>query len=55
MPVLFDANVTVSPEVAVALIENGAVPNDCPLSVPKVMVCEPCVTLNVCVTGVAAA
>ena len=55
IPVLFDAYATVSPELAVAVNPNGALPNGCPLNAPNAIVCVACATLNVRVTGVAAA
>jgi len=54
--VVVEANVTASPEVAVAPMVNGPAPNVRPLSAANRIVCTvgP-VTVKLCVTGVAAA
>ena len=54
---LFDANDTTKPELAIALKLSG-VPTVCVAIAPKVIVCTvftPAFTVNDCVTGVAAA
>ena len=55
-PVLFDINVTASPELAVALKANDGVAKRCRSgNTPNVIVCALPVTVNVCVTAGAAA
>ena len=51
---VMDANVTGSPAEDVAPIWNGGVPAATLLCGTKVMVCEPGVTVKLCVTAVAA-
>jgi hypothetical protein len=50
-----EANKTVSPELAVAEIVNGATPNETLLRGPNVIVCAPWPTVKLCVTEGAAA
>ena len=52
---VFDAKVTGSPELAVAVSVNGATPSVTVVSGPKVIVCDPWLTVKLLVTGVAAA
>ena len=51
----FDAKLTVNPELAVAVSESAEAGRVTVPGALNVIVCVPCVTLNVCVTGVAAA
>ena len=53
--VVFEAKLIASPELAVALIVNGATPKLTLLSAPKVMACNAGLTVKLRVTGVAAA
>ena len=55
IPMVVEAKLTASPELAVALIANGAVPKGWFASAPNVMVWLPAVTLKLCETEVAAA
>lgn len=53
--IVVETKLTVRPEDAVAVSENGATPNVTLLNVPNVIVCEPVTTMKLCTTGVAAA
>jgi hypothetical protein len=53
--VIVDAKLTGSPELAVALMENGAIPSVTSLSAPNAIVCDAWVTVKLCSTVAAAA
>ena len=52
---VFEVKVTVRPELAVAVTENGAAPDITLFSEPKLIVCDPGVTLKLCDTDAATA
>ena len=55
IPMVVEAKLTASPELAVALMAYGAVPKGWFASAPNVMAWLPRVTLKLCETGAAAA
>ena len=53
--VVVEAKLTARPELAVAVSVTGPLPKAMAAGCPNVRVCAACVTLKLCVTGVAAA